>query len=54
MDDLAKMILAKRENAFGGFLNYMENKYAGKENGEGEEWEDDGDDGGEVDDEHVN
>lgn len=27
VDDLEKMILAKRENAFGGFLNYMENKY---------------------------
>lgn len=24
---MEKMILAKRENAFGGFLNYMENKY---------------------------
>ena len=27
MGDLESMILAKRENAFGGFLNYMENKY---------------------------
>ena len=27
MESLEKMILAKRENAFGGFLNYMENKY---------------------------
>lgn len=27
IDDLQKMILAKRENAFGGFLNYMEDKY---------------------------
>lgn len=27
MADLEKMILAKRENAFGGFLNYMESKY---------------------------
>jgi hypothetical protein len=27
MADLEKMILAKRENAFGGFLGYMENKY---------------------------
>ena len=30
MEDLEKMILAKRENAFGGFLNYMENKYGDK------------------------
>ena len=29
MDDLAKMILAKRDNAFGGFVNYMEGKYGG-------------------------
>ena len=29
MDDLAKMILAKRDNAFGGFVNYMEQKYGG-------------------------
>lgn len=28
MEDLEKMILAKKENAFGNFLNYMENKYA--------------------------
>jgi hypothetical protein len=28
--DLEKMILAKRENAFGGFLNYMESKYGDK------------------------
>ena len=27
MGDLESMILAKRENAFGGFLNYMEGKY---------------------------
>lgn len=27
MADLEKMILAKRENAFNGFLGYMENKY---------------------------
>ena len=31
MADLEKMILAKRGNAFGGFLNYMENKYGGDE-----------------------
>jgi DnaJ family protein C protein 9 len=30
MEDLEKMILAKRENAFGGFLGYMENKYGEK------------------------
>jgi len=30
--DLEQMILAKRDNAFGGFLNYMENKYGGAEN----------------------
>jgi len=30
--DLEKMILAKRNNAFGGFLNYMEDKYANEEN----------------------
>ena len=29
--DLEKMILAKRNNAFGGFLNYMEDKYAKEE-----------------------
>lgn len=29
--DLEKMILAKRDNAFGGFLNYMEDKYAKEE-----------------------
>lgn len=28
MADLEKMILAKRENAFSGFLNYMTDKYA--------------------------
>ena len=27
MGDLEKMILAKRGNAFGGFMNYMEDKY---------------------------
>lgn len=32
MDDLEKMILAKRGNAFGGFLNYMEDKYGEKPN----------------------
>ncbi len=30
MDELEKMILAKRDN-FGGFLNYMTNKYGGGE-----------------------
>lgn len=30
MEDLEKMILAKRENAFGGLLNYMESKYGDK------------------------
>jgi hypothetical protein len=30
MQDLEKMILAKRNNAFGGFLNYMEDKYGDK------------------------
>ena len=37
MADLEKMILAKKENAFGGFMNYMENKYGGEdhENNEG-------------------
>mmetsp|Transcript_1322 Transcript_1322/g.1704 ORF Transcript_1322/g.1704 Transcript_1322/m.1704 type:complete len:182 (+) Transcript_1322:349-894(+) len=35
--DLEKMILAKRDNAFGGFMNYMENKYGGDEEGEEEE-----------------
>ena len=29
VEDLEKMILAKRDNAFGGFLNYMEDKYCG-------------------------
>ena len=29
MADLEKMILAKRENGFGGFMNYMTNKYGG-------------------------
>jgi hypothetical protein len=29
MADLEKMILAKREKGFGGFLNYMEAKYGG-------------------------
>lgn len=31
MEDLEKMILAKRENAFGGFLSYMEDKYGDKQ-----------------------
>ena len=34
MADLEKMILAKKENAFGGFVNYMENKYGGMEDEE--------------------
>ena len=34
MDDLAKMILAKRDNAFGGFVNYMEQKYGGPQDEE--------------------
>ena len=29
MADLEKMILAKKENGFGGFMNYMTNKYGG-------------------------
>ena len=28
MEDLEKMILQKKDNAFGGFMNYMEDKYA--------------------------
>jgi len=36
MGDLEKMILAKRGNAFGGFLKHMEDKYCGDE-GEDEE-----------------
>jgi hypothetical protein len=31
MADLEKMILAKRETGFKGFLNYMESKYGGEE-----------------------
>jgi hypothetical protein len=31
MADLEKMILAKRQNGFGGFLNYMTEKYGGDE-----------------------
>jgi hypothetical protein len=27
MEELQKMILSKRENAFGGFLNYVQEKY---------------------------
>lgn len=34
MDDLAKMILSKRDNAFGGFVNYMEQKYGGSQDEE--------------------
>ena len=29
MADLQAMIMAKRENAFGGFMNYMQDKYCG-------------------------
>ena len=29
MADLEKMILARKGNAFGGFMNYMEKKYGG-------------------------
>ena len=32
--DLEKMILAKKDNAFGGFMNYMETKYGGAEDEE--------------------
>ena len=38
MADLEKMILAKKEKQFGGFINYMESKYGGKE-GDQEEFE---------------
>ena len=31
MADLEKMILARKGNAFGGFMNYMEKKYGGME-----------------------
>ena len=31
MADLEKMILARKGNAFGGFMNYMEKKYGGQE-----------------------
>ena len=31
MADLEKMILARKGNAFGGFMNYMESKYGGAE-----------------------
>jgi len=34
MGDLEKMILAKRENNFNGFLNYMESKYGQDEDEE--------------------
>mgnify|MGYP001806997888 CR=1 FL=1 len=43
MADLEKMILAKRDKGFGGFLNYMEAKYGGNE-AEDEEMEDDDND----------
>ncbi len=36
MADLEKMILAKKENNFKGFLNYMESKYGGMEDDEEE------------------
>ena len=32
--DLEKMILAKKDNAFGGFMNYMESKYGGADDEE--------------------
>ena len=34
MGDLESMILAKRENNFKGFLNYMESKYGGMDDDE--------------------
>lgn len=34
MADLEKMILAKRENGFGGFMNYMTDKYGDADGGE--------------------
>ena len=34
MADLEKMILAKRENGFGGFMNYMTDKYGDGDNDE--------------------
>lgn len=36
MDELEKMILAKREAGFKGFLNYMESKYGADDDGEEE------------------
>ena len=36
MADLEKMILAKRGNAFNGFLNYMTDKYGAAEGDEEE------------------
>lgn len=39
MEDLEKMILAKKEKGFGGFLNYMEAKYGGKQGEEDVEME---------------
>jgi hypothetical protein len=35
MADLEKMILAKRENGFGGFVNYIQDKY-----GDAQEYDD--------------
>ena len=46
MADLEKMILARRENAFKGFVGYMENKYANmkdEDDDEGEDWQDEDD-----------
>ena len=37
MGDLESMILAKRENNFKGFLNYMESKYGGMDGDEEED-----------------
>jgi hypothetical protein len=39
MDDLAKMILAKRDNAFGGLVNYMEQKYGGAQEDDIIDWD---------------
>ena len=38
--DLQNMILAKRDNAFNGLLNYMESKYAGLEEEEDQQQKD--------------
>jgi len=36
MADLEKMILAKKGNGFGGFVNYMEDKYGKMDELEGQ------------------